>query len=216
MPEEITWRFVLAIVIAYCLGSISPSTLIGRAHGIDIKKEGSGNAGTTNALRVLGWKAALVTVIIDIGKGVLAVLIAGQIGDRNAMMAAAFAAFIGHIWPVFLKFKGGKGIAVAFGVIVTLNPKLGFTLLLLIIIIVLATRKVSFGSIIDAAVFPILCWFWEPDFFWYSLIMAVIVIIKHRSNIQRLIRGEESNINIKWLNGDKNPKNKGKIEESRK
>ena len=206
MLEGITLKFVLAVVIAYCLGCISPSTLLGRARGIDIKKSGSGNAGTTNALRVMGAKAALITVIIDIGKGVAAVLIAEQLGGRSAAYAAAFAAFLGHIWPIFLKFKGGKGIAVAFGVVVTLNPLLGLSLLGLIIVVVLITRRVSFGSILDAVAFPVLCWFMEPKFIGYSIVMACIVLFKHRSNIQRLLRGEEDPISLKWLHGDQKNK----------
>ena len=150
---------ILSAVIAYLLGSISPSTLIARRHGVNIKKAGSGNAGTTNTLRVLGAKAALATLIIDIGKGIAAVaagyLLAGHLGA----MVSAPAAFAGHCWPVYYKFRGGKGVAVAFGVLVALNPKIGFALLLICVLSVLITRRVSFGSIIAAIACPVLCWF---------------------------------------------------------
>ena len=101
---------VISIVIAYFLGNISPATLLARAVGKDIKKEGSGNAGTTNALRVLGKKAALITLIVDIGKGFLAVKIGFAFAVPEAAMFCALAAFIGHIWPIIFKYKCGKFI----------------------------------------------------------------------------------------------------------
>ena len=98
--------YVIAIVIAYFLGNISPSILLGRAMGVDIKKEGSGNAGTTNALRVLGKKAAVITLVVDIGKGVIAVLLGNALAGPQAAMYCALAAFAGHVWPAMFHFKG--------------------------------------------------------------------------------------------------------------
>lgn len=187
----------LAIVIAYFLGNISPSTLIGRARGIDIKKEGSGNAGTTNALRVLGKKAAAVTLVIDIGKGFLAVKIGLALAGPGAAMYCALAAFIGHIWPVLFRFKGGKGVAVAFGAILGVNWQLALAALAIVAAAVLVTRMVSMGSVIVAIVFPVLAWFMEPDFFWIGCVMAVIMLYAHRSNIGRIIRGEENKLSFK-------------------
>lgn len=188
---------ILAIVIAYFLGNISPSTLIGRARGIDIKKEGSGNAGTTNALRVLGKKAAVITLVIDIGKGFLAVKLGFLLAGPVAAMYCALAAFIGHIWPVLFRFKGGKGVAVAFGAILGVNWQLALLALAIVIVAVLITRMVSMGSVIVAVTFPILAWFMEPDFFWIGCIMAVIMLYAHRSNIGRIIRGEENKLSFK-------------------
>ena len=188
--------FALVIIIAYFLGNISPSTIIARSRGIDIKKEGSGNAGTTNTLRVLGPKAALITLLVDIGKGVLAVTLGFVLSTPTAAMYCAMAAFLGHIFPVLLKFKGGKGVAVAFGAVVTLNWKLGLLSLLIVVLAVLITKKVSMGSIIVAIAFPIECYFLEPDFLWLGVIMAALVIYVHRSNIVRLYHGEEDNISF--------------------
>lgn len=189
--------FVLVIVIAYLLGNISPSTILAKAKGIDIKKAGSGNAGTTNTLRVLGPKAALITLIVDIGKGVAAVLIAYALSTPTAAMYCVLAAFLGHIWPVFLKFKGGKGVAVAFGAVVTLNWELGLLSLGIVILAVLLTRKVSLGSVIVAIAFPFECYFLEPHFIYIGIVMAILVLYMHRSNIVRLIHGEEDNISFK-------------------
>lgn len=191
-----TFMFILAIVIAYFLGNISPSTLLGRAKGIDIKKEGSGNAGTTNALRVLGKKAALITLLVDIGKGFLAVEIGFLLCTPQAAMLCALVAFIGHIWPVLFRFKGGKGVAVAFGAILGVNWQMALVCLAVVILAVLLTRMVSMGSVIIAASFPVITWFMERDFFWIGCIMAVIMIYAHRSNIRRIINGEENKLSF--------------------
>lgn len=193
---ETVW-FVLVIVIAYFLGNISPSTLIGRAMGIDIKKEGSGNAGTTNALRVLGKKAAVITLVIDIGKGFVAVKLGLAIAGPLAAMCCALAAFAGHIWPVLFKFKGGKGVAVAFGTILGINWHLALLALGIVALAVLITRMVSLGSVTAAISFPILCYFLEKDFFWFGIVMAVILLYAHRSNIKRIIKGEEHKLSFK-------------------
>ncbi len=191
-----TLLFFLSVIIAYFLGNISPSTLIGRAHGIDIKKEGSGNAGTTNTLRVLGVRAAAVTLVIDVGKGALAVFLGSVISGREAAMYCALAAFLGHIWPVLFRFRGGKGVAVAFGGILVLNWKMALISLALVIITVLITKKASCGSIAAAVTFPFECRLMEPDFFYIGLVMAALLIFTHRSNIVRLVRHEEDNIDF--------------------
>ena len=192
--SNVSFEFVLVVVIAYFLGNISPSTIQARMRGLDIKKEGSGNAGTTNTLRVLGPKAALITLVVDIGKGVLAVCIGAAFAGRQAAMFCALAAFLGHVWPLLLKFKGGKGVAVAFGVLLGLNWKLAILMLLIVVLAVVITRYVSFGSIMGAISFPFACYFLEPDFLYIGIIMALIVLIKHRSNLNRLIHGEEDKI----------------------
>lgn len=190
---------ILSAVIAYLLGSISPSTLIARRHGVNIKKAGSGNAGTTNTLRVLGAKAALATLVIDIGKGVAAVAVGYLLGGHLGAMVSAPSAFAGHCWPVYYKFRGGKGVAVAFGVLVALNPKIGISLLVICVLSVLITRRVSFGSIIAAIACPILCWFLMKDFFWIGLVMGALVLFNHRSNIVRLIHHQEDPVSISWF-----------------
>lgn len=199
MSSQEIIRIVLAALVAYMLGSISPSTLIARHHGVNIKKAGSGNAGTTNTLRVLGAKAALTTLIVDIGKGAAAVGTGYLIGGRNAAMVSACMAFIGHCWPVYYKFKGGKGVAVAFGAFTALNPLVGLSLLVICVLSVALTRRVSFGSIVAAIACPVLCHFLMPDFFWFSVPMALLVLFNHRSNIVRLIHHKESPISMSWF-----------------
>ena len=190
-------RFFLAAVIAYLMGSISPSIIQGRMHGVDIKKEGSGNAGTTNTLRVLGRKAALITLTVDIAKGVIAVLIGNALGGEEAGYLCALAVFCGHIWPCFFGFKGGKGVATAFGALLGVNWLLGVLALAIVALGVVTTMKMSVGSVLGAATFPVVCWFVEPGFIFIGTIMAVIILVKHRSNIQRLIRGEEPKMSFK-------------------
>lgn len=192
-----TFWFVLVIIIAYFLGNISPSILLGRARGVDIKKEGSGNAGTTNALRVLGKKAAVITLIIDIGKGFAAVQIGYLLSGAQAAMFCALAAFIGHIWPLLFRFKGGKGVAVAFGTILAINWQLALIALGIVALTVLITRMVSMGSVIAAVSFPIISYFLEKDFFWFGIVMALIMLYAHRSNIKRIIHGEEHKLSFK-------------------
>lgn len=184
-------EFVIWVTLAYFIGNISPSILIGKALGVDIKKEGSGNAGTTNALRVLGKKAAVITLIIDIGKGVLAVYLGLRFGNDIIGMFCALAVFCGHIWPCVYGFKGGKGVATAFGAILAINWTLAVITFLIVAIGLAASRRMSAGSLLGAVSFPISCWFLENDFFYVGAVMALIVIIKHRANIARLIRGEE-------------------------
>ncbi|MDD7511769.1 MAG: glycerol-3-phosphate 1-O-acyltransferase PlsY [Peptostreptococcaceae bacterium] len=183
-----------AIIIAYCLGSISPSTLLARARGMDIKSAGSGNAGTTNALRVLGKKAALITLSIDILKGVLAVKLGLLLGGEGISYFCLVAAILGHIYPAFYSFKGGKGVAVAFGAILAVNWQIALICLGIVALTVLLTRWVSLGSILAAAAFPILAHFLEPNFTIICIFPALLVIYKHKANIIRLIHGEESKI----------------------
>lgn len=184
-------EFVIWVTLAYFIGNISPSILLGKALGIDIKKEGSGNAGTTNALRVLGKKAAVITLIIDIGKGVLAVWLGLRFGNETIGMFCALAVFCGHIWPCVYSFKGGKGVATAFGALLAVNWVMAVITLLIVAIGLAVSRRMSVGSLLGAVSFPIACWFLERDFLYIGMVMALIVIIKHRANIARLIKGEE-------------------------
>ena len=202
--EGVNISFILAVVIAYLLGSISPSTLLAKAQGVDIKKEGSGNAGTTNTLRVLGKKAAIITLIVDIGKGVLAVSIAEMMAGPQAAYVAALAALCGHVWPIFFKFKGGKGVAVAFGAVLRLDWKIALMMVALLVIVVAITKIVSIGSLSVCVAFPITCWFMHRELFWVSLVMALIVAWKHSDNIKRLIDHDENEVDIgKLLHGKK-------------
>ena len=193
----ISIKFVILLLIAYMLGNISPSTILAKAKGIDIKKAGSGNAGTTNALRVLGAKAAVITLVIDIGKGFLAVFIAGRFLDPMQVSFCALAVFLGHVWPLLLKFKGGKGVATAFGALLALNWQLALICLGIVVIVVLVTRMVSLGSVTAALAFPFLAYFMEKEFLPAGICMALILIFKHRANIARILSGNESKLSFK-------------------
>ena len=193
----------LCVIVAYFLGNISPAILIGRLHGIDIKKEGSGNAGTTNVLRVLGKKAAAETLLVDIGKGVVAVLlgklVGGMIMTDPGLLGAwcCVAVFCGHIWPALFGFRGGKGIATGFGAIVTACPPLGGSVLVIALVLMVLTRRVSVGSVVAAASLIFLGFYFAPQYGIYFTVMALIAIWKHRANIQRLLKGEEPKISFK-------------------
>ena len=184
------------IVIAYLLGSISPSIMLGRLSGVDIRKEGSGNAGTTNTLRVLGKKAALITLLVDVAKGALAVFLGSLAGPVCARICAC-AVMAGHIWPVFYGFKGGKGVATALGAVLVINWKMALLLLLAALILTAVSKRMSVGSISAAALLPAVSFFMERPFWPYALAMAALVIYKHRGNIKRLIKGEEPKLNFK-------------------
>lgn len=188
---------VAAIIVSYFLGNLSPAILIGRAMGVDIRKEGSGNAGTTNVLRTLGKKAAAATLAIDILKGVAGVLLGRYIGGQELAMVCGMAAFAGHIWPLAFGFRGGKGIATAFGVAVTLQPAFGLIELAIAGIFFLLSKRVSVGSLTAAALLPLVAYWTLPEFLPWGAVMAVIVLYKHRKNIKRLIKGEEPKVSFK-------------------
>ncbi len=191
-------------VISYFIGNISPSTMLGKKKGVDIRNSGSGNAGTTNALRTLGAKSALITLLIDVLKGTLAVFI-GRFAEPHVhcdfsfslAMLCGLCVFIGHIWPVIYKFKGGKGVATAFGMLAAMDPVLGFSCLGIVAIVVLISRMMSLASIIGAIAAVILTHFILPDFFPLAVIMAGLLIFKHRSNIVRIVGGEESKFSFR-------------------
>ena len=149
-------KYILFLVIAYFLGNISPSTILGRLAGVDIKKEGSGNAGTTNAMRVLGVKAGVVTLIVDILKGWLAVWLGMHFGSPLCGLLCMLMVLLGHTYPVLLKFQGGKGVASAFGAILAINWQTALCVLLVAVIGAALTRKMSVGSIAAAVSFPLI------------------------------------------------------------
>ena len=186
---------VVLMVLSYFIGSISPASLLAKAKGIDIREEGSGNPGTTNVLRIMGKKYAVICLLGDVLKGVIAVLLGYIAGPVFAYGCAAMVV-IGHCFPWQYKFKGGKGVATSIAVILTIDPLLAVILLICFMIVVAITRYVSLGSMIAAAIAPALAAFLVPGFFWYVLVIAIIVILKHRANIRRLINGEEPKLEL--------------------
>lgn len=186
--------YVLSQIIAYLLGSISPAIILGKLKGVNIKKEGSGNAGATNTLRVLGKKAAIITLAVDILKGVLAILLAKWMaGDQAAYMACIFVVS-GHIFPVWFGFKGGKGVAVAFGALTTINPYIGMACLAVVAVTVLLSKMVSLGSILAALSAPVWILIFEPQFLPYVIFPALLVVFMHRTNIKRILAGQENKL----------------------
>lgn len=178
-------------VIAYFIGNISPSTIMAKRQGLDIKKEGSGNAGTTNALRVMGKKAGAITCIVDILKGVVAAVIGLLVAGPVGAYLCALCVFLGHVWPIVYKFQGGKGVATAFGAVLGVNPLLAVISLAIVAVVVFTSKRMSLGSLVGAIAFPILSIFMEPGFVVFAAVMAIVIIIKHRANIVRLVHGEE-------------------------
>lgn len=190
-----TW---VAIIGAYLLGSISSSYLVVRKFaGIDIRQHGSGNAGATNTLRVVGKWAALLVFVLDIVKAMAAVGL-GYVLTHNetVMFACGFAAIIGHNWPVFFQFRGGKGVATTIGVTALMVFVPALIVGIIAIFSIVVTRYVSLGSIIFAVGLPISVWLANepPSFVWISLGITVLTLIRHWDNIKRLIQGTESRI----------------------
>ncbi|MCG8483507.1 MAG: glycerol-3-phosphate 1-O-acyltransferase PlsY [Clostridia bacterium] len=188
---------IIWVVISYFIGNVSSAILIGKVTaGIDIRDHGSGNAGTTNVLRTLGKKAAAATLVCDVLKGVIAVLIGRFFGNETLAMICGLAAILGHIWPALFGFRGGKGIATGIGVIFATVPIPAFVCLGIGVVLIVITRFVSLGSICGAVLLPIVIYFYNETYFIWALCMAVIVIYTHRSNIKRLLNGNESKISF--------------------
>ncbi len=200
----------LMILLSYLIGSIPTSILAGKLlKGIDIRQHGSGNAGATNVFRVLGWKAGITVLLIDIMKGVVPTVWVYQIGladlswqPINAQICAGLAAVFGHIWTVFAGFKGGKGVGTGAGMIIGLAPLAVLIALLVFITTVAVTRFVSLGSILASLTLPVVLFverfaLSQPvpnQLLVLSLFIPLLIIYTHRSNIQRLLKGEENKI----------------------
>ena len=199
-------KYLLIALIGYLLGNISVGILIARLYGIrDIRKVGSGNAGTTNVLRNLGWVPSVMTLAGDCLKGLLAALIGRWLaGDIGLMIGGTFAV-IGHDYPVFFKFKGGKGIATNLGMIFVLNPWIALILLVSVLLVVAVTRYMSVGSIMACFLFPALTAIMMRGNAHYAayVITAVfagaLALFRHRSNLMRLIRKEENRLDFKKI-----------------
>ena len=204
--------YIIMAVIAYAIRTISFSVIFSKKFGgFDVRQKGSGNAGSTNVLRSVGKKAAILTLICDILKGVVAILIALLIGiivkdvDKALLVQiAAIAVVIGHTFPIFFGFKGGKGVATSLGILLMINWQIGLICLVFALLIMILTRMVSAGSVLAAILFPVLTLFIGKEYFIvpgnyliFSIIMALIVMFNHRSNIKRILNGTENKISLK-------------------
>lgn len=204
---------VITAIIAYLIGSVNFSVILSKKMaGFDVREKGSGNAGTTNMLRSVGKKAAALTLICDILKGIVAILIAMFIGwafqvENQSLLVqiAGIAVVIGHTFPVFFGFKGGKGVATSLGILIMSNWQIGLICLVFGVLLIALTRMVSLGSCAAAVLFPVLTLFITENYIVtqgsgyliYSIILAVIVLFNHRSNIKRILAGKENKISFK-------------------
>lgn len=206
--------YIAIAIIAYLIGSINFSIIISKKiAGFDVRKKGSGNAGTTNMLRSVGKKAAALTLLCDILKGIVAIGIAILIGvlikDTNKALLvqiAAISVVLGHTFPIFFQFKGGKGVATSLGVLLIVNWKIGLICLIFALILIILTRMVSLGSVGAAILYPVLVMFIHTNYtvegsrygyLIFSIILAVLVAFNHRTNIKRLLAGTENKISFK-------------------
>lgn len=192
-------RLLLTILIGYFIGCFSSAYFVGKVtKGIDIRSHGSGNAGATNALRVMGLKLGAITLLLDALKGIVAVVVGKVILGYNGGLLCGLFAVVGHNWPIFLQFKGGKGVATSIGVLASLHIWSALAAGPFAIILIAITKYVSLGSIIFLSSVPITYALLARDFnknhFILTLILALLSIYKHRANIQRLVSGNENKI----------------------
>ena len=209
--------YIIIGILAYLIGSVNFSILISKKKaGFDIREKGSGNAGTTNMLRTMGKGAALITLILDILKGVVTVLVAILYGlilyklfnfNLNSALLVQIAGIfviVGHTFPLYFGFKGGKGVATTLGILLVTNWHIGLICLVFALVLIAITRMVSVGALGAAILFPVLTVFSDQisfikpgNYILYSIAIAVIVCFNHRTNIQRLLNGTENKISFK-------------------
>lgn len=204
--------YILVAIIAYAIGSVNFSIIFSKKFaGFDVREKGSGNAGTTNMLRSVGKGLAALTLICDILKGVVAVLVAFWIGKiatnvkpEILVQLAGFFAVVGHTFPVYFGFKGGKGVATSLGILLLINWQIGLICLVFALLVMALTRMVSLGSIMAAVLFPVLTIFITENYIAngynyiiFGIAMAVLVIFNHRSNLKRIYNGTENRLSFK-------------------
>ena len=187
---------LITFLAAYLLGSIPFGVLITRALGLgNLRDIGSGNIGATNVLRTGNKGAAFTTLVLDGAKGGVAVLIAHALLGEQAALVAGLGAFLGHFFPVWLKFQGGKGVATFLGVLLAVSFPAGLAACATWLVAALAFRYSSLSALIAAAAAPVwLLWFGRPDAIWLALLLGALVFARHHANIRRLMRGEEPKI----------------------
>jgi len=202
-----TIYIIAAGLTAYLLGSIPSAVWVGRLfHGIDVREHGSGNAGATNVIRVLGWKTGIPVLLFDMAKGFLAAMLPRLFNLAptdsamlvNLQIFTGLMAITGHIFPVFAGFRGGKGVAAMFGILLAIHPPVTLLCLGVFMVFFLSTGIVSIGSMAAGIAFPILLltFFKTPSVFFriFSVVVAVALLITHRKNIRRLLKGEEKRL----------------------
>ena len=202
--------FLLLVLTSYLLGSFPTAVWVGKIfHGIDIREHGSNNAGATNTFRVLGNSWGWIVLIIDISKGYVAATIPlfltdFYLGFKDEVLIyqliAPFCVIVGHVFPVFANFRGGKGVATTLGIILAINLDTALISLAIFLIVFMLTSYVSLGAIIASVVFPFISFFAMKEdariMIIFSILVALIVLFSHRKNINRLMRGEENKMNF--------------------
>ncbi len=207
-------KVVIVALLGYLLGSLNSSLIVGKIYGVDVRKHGSGNAGATNTLRTLGKSAALLTTLGDLLKGFIACLLGFYVMTDNGftidiynrtsledigLMIGGLGAIFGHNWPIYFGFKGGKGVLATFVVVLMMDWRIALFLLGVFIVIVFISRYISLGSILCAASVPLvgLIVKQSDEFIIFSVVLAILVVFRHRSNIQRIAKGNESKFSMK-------------------
>ncbi len=186
-------------VFAYLLGSIPTGFLLGSLSGVDVRRVGSGNVGATNVARVVGRRQGLMTLLGDVAKGFIPVYLSVYLELNPPTVAlVGLAAFLGHLYPLFLKFQGGKGVATALGVYLALAPMATVVLIFVFSVVAMVSRVVSLASLIAAGFAPIAFWFFSypPFLIWLSLLIGLLIVFRHRENIQRLLSGAEPRFDL--------------------
>ena len=200
--------YIAMAIMGYFIGSISFGVILSRKYaGFDVRDKGSKGAGTTNVLRTAGTKLAVITLLCDILKGIVAVLLAMLVGviwkDLDIKLlqyVAGFFAILGHTFPIFFEFRGGKGVATAIGILLLLNWEVGLICIIFGVVLIAITRMVSVGSIMAAVLYPILTIFMADDSFWctiVSVLIALLVVYNHRENLDRIKKGTENKLGQK-------------------
>ncbi len=205
------------IIAGYLIGSIPWGVIVGKtARGVDVRAHGSGSMGTTNVLRTVGLKASLLVFLLDLSKGALPVLIAGWLtGSPEAQIAGALSALVGHNWPLFAGFRGGRGVTTSLGSLFVMAPWAGVAAFIVGLLVILASRYVSAGSIAGtlagaaAILFLVAAMGYPQELLIYAPAAAALIVFQHRHNISRLIRGTEPKLDPK--SSRHNPKEGAKV-----
>lgn len=209
---------IILLTIAYLIGSLPTAVIVSKKFfGIDIREHGSGNAGATNTFRILGKKAGIAVMLVDMLKAVAAVQLARlahydwvfQIEQVvNLQIGLGLCAILGHIFPIWAGFRGGKGVASLFGMILAIQPQVALLLIVVFVGMLMLTRYVSLSSIVASLAFPVMILFvyqnQEPLYKIFAIATAVLVVLTHHKNINRLLQGNESKVNITKRQKNKN------------
>lgn len=199
MDIPFTLLSVVLCILAYLLGSVSTAIIVCKLFGYpDPRSEGSNNPGATNVLRIAGKGPALLTLAGDVGKGILPIVIGRYLlPDDHLLAVMGLCAFLGHLFPLYFNFEGGKGVATALGVITTLSWPIGVAIMLIWLIVAILSRFSSLAALISWALAPLLVYLYHPALFYPVLVMTLLLIYRHRTNIKKLLAGTESRIGDK-------------------